>query len=58
MKKFGELGEKIKTLKMARDILHDEYEKSEFHKKKEANPDDTLMILFLRHQKMKKSTSF
>jgi len=42
MNRFGELGEKIKTLKMARDILHTEYENSEFHKKKEASPDDIV----------------
>ncbi len=42
MNKFSELGEKIKTLKMARDILHNEYERSEFHKKKEASPDDIV----------------
>ena len=42
MNKFGELGEKIKTLKMARDILHNEYEQSDFHKKKEASPDDIV----------------
>lgn len=42
MNKFGELSEKIKTLKMARDILHDEYEQSEFHKKKEASPNDIV----------------
>lgn len=38
MEKFSELGEKIKSLKKAREILHNEYTQSEFHKKKEANP--------------------
>ena len=42
MEKFGELGEKIKALKDAREILQNEYTQSEFHKKKEAHPQDTL----------------
>ena len=42
MTEFGQLGEKIKTLKTARDILNDEYSQSEFHKKKEANPHSTV----------------
>jgi len=42
MEKFGELGEKIKTLKDAYEILQNEYQKSEFHKKKEAHPHDTV----------------
>ena len=42
MKEFGKLGEKIKVLKDARDILHTEYTQSEFHKKKEANPQDIV----------------
>jgi len=42
MKEFGKLGEKIKVLKDARDILHNEYTQSEFHKKKEANPQDIV----------------
>lgn len=42
MERFGELGEKIKTLKDARDILQNEYTQSEFHKKKEASPQNTV----------------
>ena len=42
MEKFSELGEKIKTLKDAREILHNKYTQSEFHKKKEASPQDTV----------------
>lgn len=42
MEKFSELGEKIKSLKKAREILHNEYTQSEFHKKKEANPQDIV----------------
>ncbi len=42
MEKFSELNEKIKTLKDAREILQNEYQKSEFHKKKEANPQDIV----------------
>ena len=42
MEKFSELNEKIKTLKDAREILQNEYKKSEFHKKKEANPQDIV----------------
>ena len=42
MNKLGELGEKIKILKMARDILQEEYSQSEFHKKKEAHPNSTV----------------
>jgi hypothetical protein len=42
MEKFGELGEKIKVLKKARDILQNEYTQSEFHQKKEANPQDIV----------------
>jgi hypothetical protein len=42
MAKFSELNEKIKTLKDAREILQNEYKKSEFHKKKEANPQDIV----------------
>ena len=40
MNSFSTLSEKIKTLKMAREILHEEYQNSDFHKKKEANPQD------------------
>ena len=42
MNELGELGEKIKILKMARDILQQEYSQSEFHKKKEAHPNSTV----------------
>ena len=42
MEKFSELGNKIKTLKQAREILHNEYTQSEFHKKKEANPQEIV----------------
>ena len=42
MTNISQIGEKIKTLKTAREILHDEYSQSEFHKKKEASPDDTV----------------
>ena len=42
MEKFGEIGEKIKILKNARDILQDEYSETEFHKKKEAHPHQTV----------------
>ncbi len=38
MKKITEISEKIKVLKEARHILNQEYQQSEFHKKKEANP--------------------
>jgi hypothetical protein len=42
MEKFSKLSDKIKTLKDAREILHNEYTQSEFHKKKEANPQDIV----------------
>lgn len=42
MEKISELTEKIKTLKQAREILKDEYKQSEFHKKKEASPQDQV----------------
>lgn len=42
MTKFAEISEKIKTLKDAREILYNEYTKSDFHKKKEANPQDIV----------------
>jgi len=42
MKEFSKLTEKIKILKDARTILHTEYTKSDFHKKKEANPQDIV----------------
>lgn len=42
MEKFTQISQKIKSLKDAREILHNEYEQSEFHKKKEANPQDLV----------------
>jgi len=42
MKEFGEISEKIKILKDARSILHNEYTESDYHKKKEENPQDTV----------------
>ena len=42
MNKLSEVAEKIKTLKTARDILHQEYSESEFHQKKEAYPQSTV----------------
>ena len=42
MEEFGKLGDKIKVLKDARNILHNEYTQSEFHKNKEANPQDMV----------------
>ena len=42
MEKISEITEKIKILKQARDILQNEYKQSEFHKKKEASPQDLV----------------
>lgn len=42
MYELNEITEKIKSLVAARDILQEEYTRSEFHRKKEANPDTTL----------------
>ena len=42
MERFTELTDKIKKLKDARQILHDEYQRSDFHKKKEENPQDMV----------------
>ena len=42
MEKFAKISEKIKILKDARNILHEEYSKTEFHKKKEAHPHETI----------------
>ena len=42
MEKFTDITKKIKTLKDAREILHQEYTHSDFHKKKEANPQDIV----------------
>ena len=37
--KLNEINKKIKALKTAREILNEEYSQSDFHKKKEANPE-------------------
>lgn len=42
MSKLVELNDKIKTLKIARDILKEEYSGSDFHRKKEAHPHSTV----------------
>lgn len=42
MEGFGEITRKIKTLKEAREILQNEYKKSDFHKRKEANPQESI----------------
>ena len=42
MEKFTQISEKIKTLKQAREILQNEYTQTEFHKKKEASPHETV----------------
>lgn len=42
MKHFTKLTEKIKILKDAREILRTEYESSDFHKKKEASPHESV----------------
>jgi len=42
MEDFNQLTEKIKILKKAKVILNEEYKQSDFHKKKEANPQDTV----------------
>ena len=42
MNKIGEISEKIKTLKNARDILNEEYRNTDFHKKKEAHPHSSV----------------
>ena len=39
---IGSLAEKIKILKSTRDILTEEYNQTEYHKKKEENPDISL----------------
>ena len=44
MEEFGEIGEKIKTLKNAKNILHEEYTQTDFHKKKEENPQDMTPV--------------
>ncbi|MDG6218352.1 MAG: hypothetical protein QCI00_02810 [Candidatus Thermoplasmatota archaeon] len=42
MPELQELTDKIKILKQARDILDDEYNKTDFHKKKEEHPDSSV----------------
>ena len=42
MTELSQVSDKIKTLKIARDILKEEYSESEFHKKKEAHPHSTM----------------
>ena len=42
MPTLTEYSEKIKTLKQAREILREEYEQTEFHKKKEMHPHSTV----------------
>ena len=42
MNNLGEISDKIKILKNAREILHEEYTLTDFHKKKEANPHSTV----------------
>lgn len=42
MPKITELNNKIKILKNAREILHEEYTKSDFHKKREAQPQESV----------------
>ncbi len=42
MDDFSKLGEKIKALKNAREILHEEYTETDFHKRKESHPHSTV----------------
>jgi hypothetical protein len=42
MTNLKKLNEKIKHLKISRDILQSEYSKSEFHKIKEEHPDSSI----------------
>jgi hypothetical protein len=42
MEDFAEITNKIKTLKNARQILHEEYTQSDFHKKKEASAHESV----------------
>ena len=42
MSRLTEIAVQIKTIQQARDILRDYYESTEFHKKKEVNPDTAL----------------
>jgi len=41
MTNIKEINEKIKHLKISRDILQTEYSQTEFHKKKEEHPDSS-----------------
>jgi len=42
MEELGNINRKIKILKNARDVLKQEYSKSEFHKRREAHPHSTV----------------
>jgi len=42
MSEFEEITDKIKILKKSRDILQKEYEKTDFHQKKESHPHETV----------------
>jgi hypothetical protein len=42
MPKITDLSNKIKALKDAREILHEEYTKTDFHKKREAQPQESV----------------
>lgn len=42
MREFTEISDKIRILKRARIILQEEYERTEFHKKKVENPEATV----------------
>ncbi|MBS3778218.1 MAG: hypothetical protein KGY50_02860 [Candidatus Thermoplasmatota archaeon] len=42
MPELQEITDKIKILKDARNILNEEYKKTEFHKKKEEHPQSTV----------------
>jgi hypothetical protein len=42
MSRLIEISDQIKTIQQARDILREYYESTEFHKKKEVNPDTAI----------------
>lgn len=42
MTELEEIREKVKTLKEAREILQEEYENSEFHKRREEHPQSSV----------------
>ena len=44
MTNIKEINEKIKHLKISRDILQEEYSQTEFHKKKEEHPDSSSPV--------------